>query len=107
MTRHATIARTTPIATRLRMMSEVRKLTGSALLLVRPAYVSHARRTLLTLSGRVRPDRGTLEYRCGVDEHAAARDAEGEAVEAARRRATALLADAVVLRPVARALEPL
>ena len=32
---------------------------------------------------------------------------EDEAVEAARRRAAALLADPVVLRPVTRALEPL
>ena len=37
----------------------------------------------------------------------AARDRHGEAVEAARRRATLLLTDPVVLRAVARALEPL
>src|SRR4051794_27214708 len=72
------------------------------------ALPSHAQRTLGVLTGRVRPDRRAEEDVAGIDDDARiARLRCEEAVETARRRARLLLADAVVLRAVTRALEPL
>src|SRR5436305_9139637 len=73
----------------------------------RPSVASHAQRPFLLLAGGVRADRGAEEDRPGVHCHAAATDQHREAVEPARRRPGLLLAHPVVLRPVARALEPL
>src|SRR3954451_21861506 len=68
---------------------------------------SDARRALLPLSGGVGTDRRALHHYRGVDDDVVARDLHREAVHAARRRTPLLLADPVVLRAVARALEPL
>src|SRR5687768_6911012 len=59
------------------------------------------------LTGGVDADRRALDHLLGVHHDHAALDADAEAIEAARRRACLLLADPVVLRAVARALEPL
>src|SRR6185436_5688457 len=65
-------------------------------------------RALGLLAGGVRADRRTGHDGAGVDRHVAvAGDRDREAVHPSRRRAGLLLADLVVLRPVARALEPL
>src|SRR5689334_13609539 len=68
---------------------------------------SHAKRALGVLAGGVGADRRAEEDRAGVDDDRVAGLGRVEAVEATRRRARLLLADAVVLRAVARALEPL
>src|SRR4051812_25606509 len=71
---------------------------------------AHAVRALGLLAGGVRADRRTEDDlgRRGVDrDRAVGSDRDREPVEAARRRAALLLADPVVLRTVARALEPL
>src|SRR6476661_1237699 len=68
---------------------------------------SHAQRAFRLLPGGVGADRGAVVDRAGVDLHLTAVDGEVEAVESARRRAGLLLADAVVLRAVAGAFEPL
>src|SRR5215217_467715 len=59
------------------------------------------------LAGRVRPDGRALDHQTRVDLELAARDRRGEAVHPAWRGAALLLAHLVVLRTVARALEPL
>src|SRR3954447_18185109 len=66
-------------------------------------------RTFSLLLGRVRADRGALDDAGGAGVHrdGVAGDLGREPVEATRRRTTLLLTDAVVLRAVARALEPL
>src|SRR5207342_259809 len=64
-------------------------------------------RSLGALAGGVGADGRADDDLAGVDDDVAAGDLEPEAVEAAGRRATALLADPVVLGSVARALEPL
>src|SRR5437868_6100328 len=66
-------------------------------------------RTFGLLSGRVRADRRALHdaRRARVHRDVPARDLRREPVEATRRRTALLLADPVVLRTVARALEPL
>ena len=53
------------------------------------------------------PIGGTLERCAGVDDDDVAGDLDAEAIQATRRRAALLLTDPVVLRAVARALEPL
>src|SRR3954462_15573980 len=69
---------------------------------------SHAQGALGVLTGGVRPDGRTEKDRSRVDDDAAvARLRRVEPVETARRGAGLLLADAVVLRAMARALEPL
>src|ERR1700688_3612943 len=65
-------------------------------------------RALGLLAGGVGTDGRPDEHGLGVNADGAVTvDGEREAVEPARRRAALLLADAVVLRSVARALEPL
>src|SRR3954468_2647606 len=67
----------------------------------------HAVRTLGLLAGGVGPDRRTDDLNARVHGDDPLGDFDGEAVEPARCRATLLLSDAVVLRAVAAALEPL
>src|SRR5256885_1163592 len=72
------------------------------------AFGSHAQGAFGVLTGRVRSDRRTEEDVAGVDDDARiAGLCRVEAVEAARRGARLLLADAVVFRAMTRALEPL
>src|SRR5207248_2252750 len=59
------------------------------------------------LAGRVRADGRTEDDQSGVDLDRSAAHLHREAIETARSRATLLLADAAVLRAVARTLEPL
>src|SRR5947207_1872836 len=59
------------------------------------------------LAGGVRPDGGTLDDLLRVDAEDAAVDLDAEPVEAARRGAALLLSHPVVLRSMARTLEPL
>src|SRR5580765_8519897 len=59
------------------------------------------------LAGGVGSDGRTLREERGVDGHVAAGDEHLETIEPPGRGTVALLADAVVLRAVARALEPL
>src|SRR5262249_4661377 len=68
---------------------------------------SHARRALLALARGVGADRRALGHRGRGDGHAVARGWGRETVHAAPGGTAALLADPVVLRAVARALEPL
>src|SRR5689334_8694756 len=68
---------------------------------------AHAVRALGLLSGGVGADRRALDDGARIDGQLAARDGRGEAIHAARGRAALLLAGLVVLRAVARALEPL
>src|SRR5437763_13940124 len=65
--------------------------------------------TLGLLAGCVRADRGALDDASGAGVHGdgVARDLRCEPVEAARGRSALLLPHPVVLRAVARALEPL
>src|SRR5680860_833769 len=67
----------------------------------------HTGRSLGRLTRRVRADRRPGDDLASVDLDAAARHGEREPVEAARGGPGLLLADAVVLRAVAWALEPL
>src|SRR5262245_46029325 len=66
-----------------------------------------ARRALGALTGRVRADRRAGDDDPGVDGQLGAGHRDDEPVEAARGGTTTLLADPVVLRAVAGALEPL
>ena len=59
------------------------------------------------LTGRVGADRHPADDDAGVDRHRSAVDLDREQVETGGRRPTLLLTDAVVLRAVAAALEPL
>src|SRR5215213_4582705 len=69
---------------------------------------SDAVRTFGLLAGGVRADRHALDDEPRVDgDVAGGRENQREVVHAARRRAALLLADLVVLRAVAAALEPL
>src|SRR5437667_8205543 len=68
---------------------------------------SYAVGALRLLPRGVGADRRSDDDRLGVDGDDASVDRDHEAVEAAWRGTTLLLADAVVLRSVARALEPL
>src|SRR5438270_11916070 len=78
--------------------------SGFKLLLGR---LTDAVRAFRLLSGGVGADGRAGDDRLGVNHDHATLDRRGEAVETARGRAALLLADPVVLRPVARALEPL
>src|SRR5581483_3386399 len=82
--------------TRNRML---RRLTG--------CLSSDAVRALSLLAGGIGADRRPLDDDPGVDRHGLAVDLEGEPVETPRGRSALLLADPVVLRTVAGALEPL
>src|SRR4051812_40661363 len=64
-------------------------------------------RAFLLLAGGVGADGRAQRALAGVDDDLAGGDRRGEAVQTAGRRPTLLLTDAVVLRTVARALEPL
>src|SRR5262249_47030395 len=68
---------------------------------------SDAGRAFGALPRRVGTDRRPRDDDARVDRQAAARRADDEPVETTRGRTTALLADPVVLRAVAGALEPL
>src|SRR5215216_6332675 len=76
---------------------------------VHRVWTSDTGRPLGRLPRGVRADRRTLDERRsgGVDRDLAARHLEHESVEPTRRGPALLLTDAVVLRAVARALEPL
>src|ERR1044072_3194039 len=87
--------RATPL-TRNRM---VRRLTD--------CLSSDAVRAFSLLAGGVGGDRGTLDDQPGVDRRGVAVDVDGEPVEPPGGRSALLLADPVVLRTVAGALEPL
>src|SRR5947207_557774 len=69
--------------------------------------VLHAQRPLGVLAGCIRTDRRPEENGSRVDDDAVAGLRRIEAVETTRRGPGLLLADAAVLRTVARALEPL
>src|SRR5689334_14753480 len=107
-----------PNATKLIQISQWRRsffqmaaITDGCLDVVRPGGSDaelYAQGSLGVLTGRVGPDRGAEEDVAGVDDDArVARLGRVEPVETARRGAGLLLADPVVLRAVARALEPL
>src|SRR5689334_19212767 len=68
---------------------------------------SDAVRAFGLLAGGVRADGRALDDASGVDRHRVAIDFDGEPVETPGGGATLLLADPVVLRAVAGALEPL
>src|SRR4051794_20615550 len=97
------------IAKRIHAIDVVaRPITGTSLPSVLLPATGDAVRALGLLAGRVRADRRSRHDRAGVDRHVAVPgDRDREPVHAARRRPGLLLADLVVLRPVARALEPL
>src|SRR3954452_14389818 len=101
-------AYTTTTAVAATAMSQPIELLSSAArtnaLLLLPADAVGA---LCLLAGGVGSDGRPLDDEAGVHDQRVAADLHGEVVEAAWRGPTLLLADAVVLRPVARALEPL
>src|ERR1044072_6719740 len=68
---------------------------------------SDAVRAFSLLAGGVGADRGSLGEHSGVDRHGVAVDLDGDPVEPPGGRSALLLADPVVLRTVAGALEPL
>src|SRR5262245_3899686 len=71
------------------------------------AATAHTVRTFRLLAGGVRADGRALNDRAGVNGQHVAVDRRRETIHAARRGATAFLADSVVLRTVTGAFEPL
>src|SRR4051795_5566937 len=102
------MAYTTTIAVAARAMSQPIELLSSSArtnaLLLLPADAVGA---LCLLAGGVGSDGRPLDDETGVHDQRVPADLHGEVVEAARRGPALLLADTVVLRAVARALEPL
>src|SRR3954454_605858 len=87
------------------MIQPIEPLSRSARTKALLLLAADAVRGLCLLAGGVRADGRPLDDEAGVHDQRVAADLHGEVVEAARRGPALLLADAVVLRAVAGALE--